>query len=200
MHRDQDFSREVSHSSPRVTSMRVIPVAGHDSMLLNLSGRPRAILHPQLVVLSDDAGHTGAGEVPGGEKIRQVLEEAGSLVLAARSASYHEHSRRSAPALRATAMRAGVVFRPSTCAPRSTRSPRSSARCSTCSASGSACRSPTCWGRDGSGRVYRCSATCFLSATGGRLAYLMRATQMPATSGCACAMKRRLPPTRCAPG
>ena len=54
--------------SPRVTSMRVIPVAGHDSMLLNLSGAHAPFFTRNLVVLTDNAGHTGAGEVPGGEK------------------------------------------------------------------------------------------------------------------------------------
>ena len=56
--------------------MRVIPVAGHDSMLLNLSGAHAPFFTRNVVVLTDDAGHTGAGEVPGGAGIRQVLEEA----------------------------------------------------------------------------------------------------------------------------
>jgi glucarate dehydratase len=68
-------------SSPRVTNMRVIPVAGRDSMLLNLSGAHAPFFTRNLVLLTDDAGHTGAGEVPGGEKIRQVLQEASSLVV-----------------------------------------------------------------------------------------------------------------------
>lgn len=67
--------------SPRVTSMRVIPVAGEDSMLLNLSGAHAPFFTRNLVILSDDAGHTGVGEVPGGEKIRTVLEESKPLVL-----------------------------------------------------------------------------------------------------------------------
>jgi glucarate dehydratase len=61
--------------------MRVIPVAGRDSMLLNLSGAHAPFFTRNIVLLSDDAGNTGAGEVPGGESIRQVLEEAGSLVV-----------------------------------------------------------------------------------------------------------------------
>src|SRR5580693_3220454 len=74
--RNQDFSSQASHSSPRVTGMRVFPVAGNDSMLLNLSGAHAPFFTRNVVVLTDDTGHTGAGEVPGGEKIRQVLEEA----------------------------------------------------------------------------------------------------------------------------
>jgi len=56
-----------------VASMRVIPVAGHDSMLLNLSGAHGPFFTRNIVVLTDNAGNTGVGEVPGGEKIRRVL-------------------------------------------------------------------------------------------------------------------------------
>src|SRR5476651_2396710 len=68
-------------ATPVVTSMRVIPVAGHDSMLLNLSGAHGPFFTRNIVVLTDNAGHMGAGEVPGGEKIRRVLEESKSLVV-----------------------------------------------------------------------------------------------------------------------
>jgi len=67
-------------STPIVTRMQVIPVAGHDSMLLNLSGAHGPFFTRNLVLLTDSQGHTGVGEVPGGEKIRQTLEEARSLV------------------------------------------------------------------------------------------------------------------------
>jgi glucarate dehydratase len=67
--------------TPRVTSMRVIPVAGYDSMLLNLSGAHAPWFTRNLVILEDSAGHTGAGEVPGGESIRNVLERSKPLVL-----------------------------------------------------------------------------------------------------------------------
>jgi glucarate dehydratase len=70
--------------------MRVIPLAGHDSMLLNLSGAHAPFFTRNLVVLTDDAGHTGAGEVPGGARIHQVLEEAGSTILGRAIAAYHE--------------------------------------------------------------------------------------------------------------
>jgi glucarate dehydratase len=70
--------------------MRVIPVAGHDSMLLNLSGAHAPFFTRNVVVLADDAGHTGAGEVPGGARIRQVLQEAGSAIVGRAVAAYHE--------------------------------------------------------------------------------------------------------------
>ena len=77
-----------SSGSPVVTGMRVIPVAGHDSMLLNLSGAHAPFFTRNLVILTDNAGNTGVGEVPGGEKIRQVLEEASTLVLGQQTAAY----------------------------------------------------------------------------------------------------------------
>jgi glucarate dehydratase len=77
-------------SSPRVASMRVIPVAGSDSMLLNLSGAHAPFFTRNLVILTDDAGHTGAGEVPGGERIRQILEQASSAILGQKIAAYNE--------------------------------------------------------------------------------------------------------------
>jgi glucarate dehydratase len=61
--------------------MRVIPVAGHDSMLLNLSGAHGPFFTRNIVILEDNAGHTGVGEVPGGDKIRQTLEDARELVV-----------------------------------------------------------------------------------------------------------------------
>ena len=70
--------------------MRVIPVAGSDSMLLNLSGAHAPFFTRNLVILTDDVGHTGAGEVPGGERIRQVLEEASSAVVGQQTATYNE--------------------------------------------------------------------------------------------------------------
>ena len=70
--------------------MRVIPVAGRDSMLLNLSGAHAPFFTRNVILLTDDAGHTGAGEVPGGEKIRQVLEQARSTIVGRAIASYNE--------------------------------------------------------------------------------------------------------------
>ena len=69
------------HSTPVVTGLQVIPVAGRDSMLLNLSGAHGPFFTRNLLILTDSAGRTGVGEVPGGEKIRQTLEDARTLVL-----------------------------------------------------------------------------------------------------------------------
>src|SRR5271154_7004638 len=68
-------------SAPVVTEILVIPVAGHDSMLLNLSGAHGPFFTRNVVILKDNSGNTGVGEVPGGEKIRQTLEESKPLVV-----------------------------------------------------------------------------------------------------------------------
>jgi glucarate dehydratase len=70
----------VSHN-PIITQMQVVPVAGYDSMLLNLSGAHAPFFTRNVVILEDNSGATGVGEVPGGEKIRQTLEESKPLVL-----------------------------------------------------------------------------------------------------------------------
>ncbi len=72
--------QSVSHA-PVVTPMRVVPVAGQDSMLLNLSGAHGPYFTRNILILEDSAGNTGLGEVPGGEKIRQTLEDARSLIV-----------------------------------------------------------------------------------------------------------------------
>ena len=67
--------------APVVTEMRVIPVAGRDSMLLNLSGAHGPYFTRNIVILSDSMGNVGVGEVPGGEAIRKTLQDAIPLVV-----------------------------------------------------------------------------------------------------------------------
>ena len=68
-------------STPIVTELVVVPVAGHDGMLLNLSGAHGPYFTRNIAILRDNAGHTGVGEVPGGEKIRQTIADAAELVV-----------------------------------------------------------------------------------------------------------------------
>jgi len=75
--------------APVVSAMKVIPVAGHDSMLLNLSGAHGPFFTRNIVILEDNAGHTGVGEVPGGTPIQQTLVDAQSLVVGATIGSYN---------------------------------------------------------------------------------------------------------------
>jgi glucarate dehydratase len=67
--------------APVITDLRVVPVAGQDSMLLNLSGAHGPWFTRNIVLISDSAGNTGLGEVPGGEKIRQTIEDARPLIV-----------------------------------------------------------------------------------------------------------------------
>ena len=69
--------------------MQVIPVAGHDSMLMNLSGAHGPFFTRNIVILKDNAGNTGVGEVPGGERIRKTLEDAKSLVIGKSIGTYN---------------------------------------------------------------------------------------------------------------
>jgi len=68
-------------SAPVIKEVSVIPVAGRDSMLLNLSGAHAPFFTRNLLLVTDSAGHVGVGEVPGGEKIRQTLEDARALLV-----------------------------------------------------------------------------------------------------------------------
>ncbi|MDB5951211.1 MAG: gudD [Massilia sp.] len=70
-----------STNTPTVTSMRVVPVAGRDSMLLNLSGAHGPYFTRNIVILTDSSGNIGLGEVPGGEPIRKTLEDARALIV-----------------------------------------------------------------------------------------------------------------------
>jgi glucarate dehydratase len=63
-------------STPTIKRLQVIPVAGRDGMLLNLSGAHGPFFTRNIVILTDSSGNTGIGEVPGGEKIRQTIEDA----------------------------------------------------------------------------------------------------------------------------
>ena len=76
-------------TSPVITEMLVIPVAGQDSMLLNLSGAHSPFFTRNIVILKDSAGYTGVGEVPGGERIRQTLEDAKDLVIGQTIGTYN---------------------------------------------------------------------------------------------------------------
>src|SRR5947209_10866328 len=77
----QQFESEKPNATPVVVELRVIPVAGRDSMLLNLSGAHGPYFTRNIVVLEDSAGHVGISEVPGGEAIRRTLEDAKPLVV-----------------------------------------------------------------------------------------------------------------------
>lgn len=66
--------------TPQLITMRVVPVAGQDSMLLNLSGAHAPLFTRNILILTDSMGNTGLGEVPGGEAIAQTLRDAWPLL------------------------------------------------------------------------------------------------------------------------
>lgn len=81
-------------ATPLVTGMRVVPVAGQDSMLLNLSGAHAPMFTRNIVILTDSAGHTGLGEVPGGEAIANTLEDSRELIVGQEIGAYRSLLRR----------------------------------------------------------------------------------------------------------
>jgi len=71
----------MNEHTPVITEMRVIPVAGYDSMLMTLSGAHAPFFTRNLVVLKDSVGHTGIGEIHGGDYTCQSLEACIPLVV-----------------------------------------------------------------------------------------------------------------------
>jgi len=71
----------LASSTPTVTRLEAIPVAGRDGMLMNLSGAHGPFFTRNLLILSDSAGRTGVGEVPGGQAILQTLQDAADVVV-----------------------------------------------------------------------------------------------------------------------
>ena len=80
---------KVISATPVVTEMEVYPVAGRDSMLLNLSGAHGAYFTRNIVILKDSNGNVGVGEVPGGEGIRKTLEDAKAIVIGSSIGNYN---------------------------------------------------------------------------------------------------------------
>lgn len=78
-----------SADTPAITEMQVIPVAGHDSMLLNLAGAHGPFFTRIIVILKDIANHTGIAEVPGSNAIQQTLERIRPLVIGTRLGRYN---------------------------------------------------------------------------------------------------------------
>jgi len=65
---------------PTITRAEVYPVAGRDCMELNLSGAHGPYFTRNIVILTDSNGNTGVGEVPGGQKITDTINDAFELV------------------------------------------------------------------------------------------------------------------------
>jgi glucarate dehydratase len=78
----------MSSQTPTVIEMQVIPVAGQDSMLLNLSGAHGPYFTRNIVILKDSSGNTGVGEVPGGQKIEETLKQSSDLIIGGAIGAY----------------------------------------------------------------------------------------------------------------
>ncbi len=81
---------QTSSRIPYITDMQVYPVAGHDCMLLNLSGAHAPFFTRNVVILTDSLGNTGLGEVPGGEKITAALNQVKPIVVGSKLSSYKQ--------------------------------------------------------------------------------------------------------------
>ena len=66
--------------TPVITKMTVVPVAGYDSMLMTLSGAHAPVFTRNLVILEDSSGHTGVGEIHGGDYTCDCLNAMKPLV------------------------------------------------------------------------------------------------------------------------
>ena len=75
---------------PVIEKMEVFPVAGHDSMELNLSGAHAPYFTRNIVILTDSNGVEGVGEVPGGEKITKALKDVEHLVIGTKISDYKQ--------------------------------------------------------------------------------------------------------------
>jgi glucarate dehydratase len=67
--------------SVQISRVEVVPVAGHDSMLLNLSGAHGPFFTRNIAIVTDSDGRTGLGEVPGGEAIRTTIADSAELLV-----------------------------------------------------------------------------------------------------------------------
>lgn len=76
--------------TPYIQKMEVYPVAGKDSMLLNLSGAHAPYFTRNIVILTDSQGNSGVGEVPGGQKITKALEQVKPVVEGSKLSEYKQ--------------------------------------------------------------------------------------------------------------
>ncbi|WP_436371618.1 glucarate dehydratase [Cytobacillus sp. BC1816] len=80
---------KTKYNTPVIVDLSVIPIAGHDSMLLNLSGAHGPYFTRNVVIIKDSSGNVGVGEVPGGEGIRKTLEDSKALLMGASIGNYN---------------------------------------------------------------------------------------------------------------
>lgn len=74
--------------TPIIKDVKVIPVAARDSMLLNLSGAHGPYFTRNVVIIEDNGMNIGVSEVPGGEKIRSMLEKSKMILIGRKIGEY----------------------------------------------------------------------------------------------------------------
>ncbi len=80
--------------SVTIARVEVVPVAGRDSMLLNLSGAHAPFFTRNIAIVTDSDGREGLGEVPGGEAIGSTISDAAELLVGQPVATYRSLLRR----------------------------------------------------------------------------------------------------------
>jgi glucarate dehydratase len=80
------MQKDTPTTAPTVAEMLVIPVAGHDSMLLNLSGAHGPFFTRNIVILRDNAGAPVSGRFPAASASGKRLRTRCRWSSAARSA------------------------------------------------------------------------------------------------------------------
>lgn len=78
----------MSSKTPVITKMQVIPVAGYDSMEMTLSGAHGPFFTRNIVILEDSSGHTGIGEIHGGDYTCECLKRCIPLVTGSEIGKY----------------------------------------------------------------------------------------------------------------
>ena len=76
------------NTTPTITKMEVIPVAGYDSMSMTLSGAHAPYFTRNLVILTDSEGRQGIGEIHGGEYTKESLESCIPFVVGSEVGKY----------------------------------------------------------------------------------------------------------------
>lgn len=71
----------MSAHAPTIVRVEAIKVAGHDSMLMNLSGAHSPYFTRNIARITDSDGRVGIGEVPGGDSIASTIEESARLLV-----------------------------------------------------------------------------------------------------------------------
>jgi glucarate dehydratase-related protein len=67
--------------TPKIVDVKVIPVAGQDSMLMNIGGAHAPYFTRNILLMTDSSGNVGVGEAPGGDTILRALESFEPLLM-----------------------------------------------------------------------------------------------------------------------